>query len=147
MNAAEELFPIAEHSPAAFPPLLQEITDPPKTLYSRGTITPLFEAGREGSDVRILSVVGSRKYSDYGTQVVRELIGGLRGQPIAIISGLALGIDGLAHRAALDAGLYTLAVPGSGLRDAALYPRKHAKLAREILEHGGGLLSEFEPDF
>jgi DNA processing protein len=58
-----------------------------------------------------------------------------------------LGIDALAHKTALDAGLYTLAVPGSGLNDEVIYPRTNRALARRILESGGGLLSEFEPSF
>jgi DNA processing protein len=79
--------------------------------------------------------------------VVEYLISGLRGYNIGIVSGLALGIDALAHDAALQNNLYTLAVPGSGIDDTVLYPRAHVSLARRILEHGGGLLSEFAPDF
>jgi len=63
------------------------------------------------------------------------------------VSGLALGIDALAHRAALAAGLHTIVVPGSGILDSVIHPRSHLSLARQILEAGGGLLSEFEPDF
>jgi DNA processing protein len=96
-------------------------------------------------DLTLLCVVGSRNFSSYGKQVVEYLIAGLRGYPIGIVSGLALGIDGLAHEAALAAGLYTLAVPGSGLDESVLYPASHQKLARKILEHGGGLLSELPP--
>ncbi|MCA9364019.1 DNA-processing protein DprA [Candidatus Kaiserbacteria bacterium] len=122
-----------------FPPLLREIPEPPQTLYYRGQLPPL--------DAKHLAVVGSRDYTSYAEQVVRSLIGGLRGHNIAIVSGLARGIDGLAHRAALDVGLYTLAVPGSGLNDSVLYPVHHRRLAQEILSMGGGLLSEFEPTF
>jgi DNA processing protein len=73
------------------------------------------------------------------------LIGGLSGYPVAIISGLAYGIDAAAHRAALDAGLRTVGVPGSGLDWDVIYPRAHVSLAREIVESGGALLSEFAP--
>ena len=73
------------------------------------------------------------------------MIGGLAGYPIGIISGLALGIDSLAHEAALEHGLYTVAVPGSGLDDSVIYPASHKRLAHRIVESGGGLLSEFEP--
>jgi DNA processing protein len=90
-------------------------------------------------------VVGSRNYSNYAKQVIDHLIGGLRGYPISIISGLAIGVDTLAHMAALENNLYTLAVPGSGLNDSAIYPSQNKKLAHRILESGGGLLSEFEP--
>lgn len=120
------------------PRVLKEISDPPKTLYLRGNLPP--------PDYTLLSVVGSRKHTAYGKDVTLSLIQGLRGHPIAIVSGLALGIDALAHNAAMDAGLPTLAVPGSGLSWDVLYPRNHEKLAKEILKSGGGLLSEFSPE-
>jgi DNA processing protein len=85
--------------------------------------------------------------SRYGQDACTHLISGLQGYPVAVVSGLALGIDGVAHRAALAAGLPTIAVPGSGLSDTVLYPRAHFGLAKEILEKGGALLSEFEPEF
>jgi DNA processing protein len=85
------------------------------------------------------------QYTTYGKQVIEHLIGGLADYPIGIVSGLALGVDGLAHEAALRHNLYTLAVPGSGLDESALYPRSHRNLARTIVEAGGGLLSELSP--
>lgn len=118
---------------------LREIPEPPDKLYARGKIPP--------SDAVMLTVVGSRRYSNYGKDVCEELISGLAGFNIAIISGLALGIDAIAHRAALKAGLATIAVPGSGLNDDVIYPAMHIGLAREIQEKGGALLSEFEPNF
>ncbi|MBI2048630.1 MAG: DNA-protecting protein DprA [Parcubacteria group bacterium] len=130
-------FPIEQLAVTQFPSLLSEIPDPPEALYLRGTLPP------EGH--KLLAVVGSRKYTPYGKSVCEHLINGLRGMPIAIVSGLALGIDAIAHRAALDAGLYTIAVPGSGLDWRALYPRTNHGLAHTILEKGGGLMSEFEP--
>ncbi len=131
-------FPIKILEPKQFPLLLKEIPDPPKKLFIRGTF-PQSE--------KFLCVVGARKYSQYGKSVCEELILGLRGYPIAIVSGLALGIDSIAHRSALKAGLLTIAVPGSGLGDDVLYPSIHKTLAHEILKAGGGLLSEFEEDF
>jgi DNA processing protein len=77
---------------------------------------------------------------------VETLIAGLRGLPIVIVSGLALGIDSIAHRAALKNGLTTIAVPGSGISDEAIYPTAHRELAREIVARGGAVLSPFEPD-
>jgi DNA processing protein len=71
----------------------------------------------------------------------------LRGYDIAIISGLALGIDAIAHEAAMRTGLPTIAVPGSGLDKSVLYPRANVQLAERIVEGGGALLSEFEPTF
>lgn len=123
-------------SPSDFPPLLREIPDPPKRLYVRGNI-PV--------DGIWLAVVGSRACTPYGRQAVHYLIEGLRGYPVVIVSGLAYGIDTEAHRAALDAGLTTVAVPGSGLDWPVLYPKANHGLAREILESGGALISEEEP--
>ena len=75
------------------------------------------------------------------------LIEGLRGYPVVIVSGLAYGIDALAHKTALAAGLPCVGVPGSGLGWDVLYPRAHVALAQEIVKCGGALISEFEPDF
>lgn len=122
-----------------FPPLLKEINDPPKSLRIIGNLP------KEGN--KILCVVGSRKYSPYGKEVCEKLISGLRGFPITIVSGLALGIDSIAHKSALSAGLQTVAVPGSGLGAKVLYPSTHLPLAEKIIQAGGGLLSEFEDDF
>lgn len=124
--------------PEDISPLLGEITDPPKSLRIQGQF-PQAE--------KYLAVVGSRKYSDYGKAVCEYLISGLRGYPICIISGLALGMDSIAHRSALSAGLKTVAVPGSGLSDKVLYPGTHRGLRDQILEAGGCLLSEFDDDF
>jgi DNA processing protein len=81
----------------------------------------------------------------YGQEACEKLILGLAGYPITIVSGLALGVDTCAHKAALSAGLHTLAVPGSGLGDEVLYPRSNRPFAKKILEQGGGLLSEYAP--
>jgi len=117
-------------------PQLLEIPQPPAELYIVGKLP---------EDHIYVSVVGSRRYTDYGQQCCRELIAGLHGKPVAIVSGLAYGIDQIAHRAALDAKLPTIALPGSGLDPSALYPRGHQQLAEEILYNGGCLLSEFDP--
>lgn len=125
--------------PKDFPARLREITDPPEKLYIQGTLPE--------ESCKWLTVVGSRKYSNYGKEAAEMLIDGLRGYPVVIVSGLALGIDAIAHRAALHAGLLTVAVPGSGLDRKVLYPAGNRRLADEILEARGVLLSEFEPDF
>lgn len=121
-----------------FPALLQEIPDAPEKLYQKGTMP--------GTNSKLLCVVGSRQYTPYGREVCETLIAGLSGYDVVIVSGLAIGIDGIAHRAALKAGLGTIAVPGSGLNAGVLYPRSHVQLAKEILDSGGVLLSEFDPD-
>ena len=124
-------------SPSEFPPLLQQIPDRPKKLYLRGKLP--------STDNAWLAVVGSRALTPYGIAVCKHLIEGLRGYPIVIVSGLAYGADAAAHRAALEVGLPTVAVPGSGLDWRTVYPRAHVNLAREIIEKGGALLSEEEP--
>lgn len=120
-----------------FPKALLEIPQPPKTLYMRGSLP------KDG--YVYLAVVGSRKHTSYGKDACEKLIKGLKGYPIVIVSGLALGIDSIAHRAALSAGLITLAMPGSGLDRSALYPRNNVNLADEIVENGGCMISEFPP--
>ena len=121
-----------------FPPLLLEINDPPKSMRIIGEL-PQTE--------KYLCVVGSRKYSEYGRAVCEKLIEGLRGYSITIVSGLALGMDAIAHRSALKAGLPTIAVPGSGLGEKIIYPTTNRRLAEEIVESGGALISEFADDF
>lgn len=124
--------------PEEFPPLLAEIPEPPKRLRLWGNPPNL--------DNKFLVVVGSRKYTSYGREICHSLIQGLAGYPITIVSGLALGIDSLAHKAAIDAGLQTISLPGSGLSRKVLHPHSHYRLAEEIVESGGGLLSEFDDD-
>lgn len=133
-------FPITQLDRVAFPDRLLEIPKPPDQLYVRGTL-PSF------SDNTFLAVVGSRNASGYGKEVCADLIAGLRGYPIVIVSGLAIGIDALAHKTALATGLTTLAIPGSGLSDQVLHPSSNRALAQKILEAGGALLSEYEPNF
>jgi len=129
---------IEELSFDKFPPLLKEIPDPPEKLYKIGTPIP--------DDAELITVVGSRKYSDYGKRATESIIAGLKNYDVSIVSGLALGIDALAHRAALMHGLHTIAIPGSGLDSKHIYPRSHRGLAEDIIKKGGTLLSEFEPE-
>lgn len=95
--------------------------------------------------IKRLCIVGSRDNSGYGKDVCEYIIEGLRGYPIAIVSGLAFGIDTIAHRAAIANNLHTIAFPGSSIDDASLYPRAHVPLAQNILNAGGCLLSGFAP--
>lgn len=125
--------------PKEFPPQLCEIPQVPERLWMRGFLPP--------HGAKLLTVVGSRSLTTYGRTACEFLINGLKGYPISIISGLALGADACAHRAALAAGLHTIAIPGSGLSDDALYPRTNFPLAHQILESGGALLSEHEPEY
>lgn len=143
-------FPLSIISQEAFKdhPLLNrllELHDIPEKMYIAGTLPEirLDEYGR--ATPRILTVVGSRNYTTYGKLSVEKLISSLKGEDVIILSGLALGIDALSHKAALDGKLATIAVPGSGLDASVIYPRNHLSLAEEIVHSGGALLSEFEP--
>src|SRR4051812_8476535 len=107
-------YPIRQLAPKDFPPLLKEIPDKPKVLYLRGELP--------GRDYHYLCVVGSRATSIYGRRVCQQLIAGLAGYPVAIVSGMALGIDSEAHKAAMDVGLPTVAVLPSSCDDESIYP-------------------------
>jgi DNA processing protein len=125
--------------PEQFPKALLEIPQPPKTLYIRGKLP--------NEDKIYLAVVGSRKYTSYGKDICERLIKGLKGYPIVIVSGLAIGIDTIAHKAALENGITTISFPGSGLDNTALHPRNNVKLAQQIVDSGGCLISEMEPSW
>ncbi|MFA6919566.1 MAG: DNA-processing protein DprA [Candidatus Paceibacterota bacterium] len=122
-----------------FPPQLLEIPQPPEDLWIIGELPK--------EDLIYLCVVGSRKFTSYGKEACEKIIAGLKGYPIAIVSGFAMGIDTIAHKKAMQVGLKTLVFPGSGLSDEAMYPKTNVRLIREVLESGGCLISEFEPDF
>src|ERR687889_502001 len=117
-----------------YPQLLREIADPPITLYVRGAWAECFEGPCVG-------MVGSRRCSTYGQNVATLLARELASRGVVIVSGLARGIDAAAHRGALEAGGRTVAVLGTGVDE--IYPRDHGKLATEILQKGGALVSQF----
>lgn len=121
------------------PPPLLEIPQPPTELWLEGTLPSLTEN-------IWLTVVGSRKVSSYGRDACQKLIAGLAGYPIVIVSGLAVGTDTCAHQSAMANGLITVGFPGSGLNRNAIYPASNRKLADEIIEAGGALVSEYDPD-
>ena len=114
-----------------YPARLKEIFDLPPVLYVRGRLSP--------DDERSVAVVGTRKPTAYGREAAYRISADLAGSGVTIVSGLARGIDAIAHRAALEGGYRTIAVLGSGVD--VIYPREHAKLADEIVEHGA-LMSE-----
>lgn len=129
---------IRELNKNEWPAQLLEIPQPPKQLWLRGTLPP--------AGTKLLTVVGSRAMTPYGQAACQKLITGLAGYPISIVSGLALGVDTCAHKAAIAAGLHTLAFPGSGLDDSVLYPRSNRAFAKELIESGGGMISEYAPE-
>jgi DNA processing protein len=124
-----EVVTLADRS---YPEHLREIADPPPLLYLAGTLL--------SSDRWAVAVVGTRRMTAYGRQVVERLVPELARAGVTIVSGLARGVDAAAHRLALEAGGRTLAVLGSGLD--RIYPAEHAGLAREIGTRGA-VLSEF----
>ena len=126
---------VVRRGETAYPPLLAQLHDPPGRLYVRGGPPDLLSRPA-------VAVVGARSCSGYGAQVARMLGRELGAAGLAVVSGLARGVDGEAHRGALDAGGLTVAVLGCGIdRD---YPRAHADLARRIAETGA-IVSEYEP--
>ncbi len=120
---------------AAWPPDLEHASPPPKQLYVRGRL-----ATRLG-----IGIVGTRRMSPYGRACVELLVPEIIRLGLPIVSGLALGIDGIAHEAALSEGGVTVAVIGSGVDDRSLYPRAHAALAKNILAKDGAVISEYPP--
>jgi len=109
-----------------YPRLLKEIHAPPPLLYVKGHLSP--------ADDLAVAIVGTRRATVYGKEVTARLAGDLARNRVTVVSGLAKGIDALAHRATLDAGGRTIAVLGSGMD--IIYPPEHARLAREIVERG-----------
>lgn len=118
-----------------YPPLLQKIYDPPFFIFYRGN-TDLCQSRY------LLTIIGSRRYTSYHQKMIREIMAGLAGSPIVIVSGLAYGCDGLAHQYALENNLATIAVLGTGLAKNDIYPAEHYQLSEKILAQGGLLLSE-----
>ena len=139
IHLIDQEYPIRELPKKLWPPQLLEIPQVPEKLYIRGDLP--------GPNTKLLCVVGSRRYTNYGKEACEKLIAGLRGYDVAIVSGLAIGIDGLAHEAAINTGLKTIAVPGSGLGVEALHPQAQIGLMKKILDCGGCLLSEYESSF
>jgi len=118
---------------AGFPPSLRELQgDAPALLFIRGTLE---------AEARRVAVVGTRSATSYGKRMTHDLIVGLRGSGVHIVSGLASGIDGFSHEAALEAGLITEAVFGCGVDH--IYPSINTTLANRILAAGGALVSEY----
>ncbi len=121
---------------AEYPALLKEIADPPFALFVRGHLR---------RDAPCVGIVGTRHCTGYGQRVATDLARDLGLAGLTVVSGLALGIDAVAHTAALDQGAACWAVLAGGCDDASIYPRHNLKLARDILGHGGCLLTEFPP--
>ncbi len=118
-----------------FPSLLLETPVPPEILYIKGSLPPENQIH--------LAVVGTRKLSSYGKDACEKIVSGLKDYGMIIVSGLALGIDAIAHKTALANKLKTVAVLGSGLENGVIYPRANCRLSEQIVENGGCLISEY----
>lgn len=116
-----------------YPELLRHINSPPTSLFVLGNKRIL----KQNS----LTVVGSRKMTEYGRGVTQKLVKDLVVEGLVIVSGLARGIDGVAHRSCLEAGGKTVAVLGHGMN--RIYPPEHRGLAKQIILNGGCLVTEF----
>lgn len=119
----------------AYPSDLRDIAEPPQILHYLGADPSLW------LDKPRVAIVGSRAVSPYGKQVTAKLARELAERGVVIISGLALGVDGIAHEACLEAGGTTVAVLANGLDK--IYPATHTQLAKRILDHGGTIMSEY----
>jgi DNA processing protein len=117
-----------------YPKLLKEIYNPPALLYIRGKFTK--------ADELAVGVVGTRKPADYGKQITPDIVKELSQNKITVVSGLALGIDSLAHLSALSEKGRTVAVLGSGLDKQSIYPYANRKLAEQI-EENGAVIAEY----
>ena len=142
INPAEEMAKLAKEkinvitvAAANYPKLLKEIYDAPPVLYYQGELPDNINF--------CLAVVGSRKYTSYGQQVVQSLVSRLAQAGLVIVSGMALGIDALAHLTCIGSKGKTIAVLGSGLDRANIYPASNRYLAEQILAHNGLLMSEY----
>lgn len=118
-----------------FPEKLKVLPDSPFFLFCKGNIDLLSKQS--------LSVVGTRKPTNYGRITTNKLVGDIAREGVVIISGLAYGIDSIAHKKTLEVGGKTIAVLGSGFNN--IYPSEHTSLAKEIVEKGGLLVSEYQP--
>ncbi len=118
----------------SYPLLLRRIHQAPYGLYVSGTLPP--------EDADLTAIVGARRCSPYGRQMAEELAGALAGRGFSVVSGMARGIDGAAHRGCLAGGALTVAVLGCGVD--VCYPKEHEKLCR-VIRNNGCILSEFPP--
>ncbi len=118
----------------AYPPYLKEIDQPPPVLYYRGTVLP--------EDDLAVAIVGTRNVTAYGKQLTKDTATYLTANGITVVSGLARGVDAIAHQTALEQGGRTFAVLGSGVD--VIYPPEHRTLAESIVAHGA-LISDYPP--
>ena len=132
-RVAEAGLTVVSPDDRSYPRRLREIPDPPALLYVRGELSE--------RDEWSLAVVGTRRPTQYGRQVTRQLTAELADAGLTIVSGLARGVDAIAHETALDRGVRTVAVVAGGLD--RVYPPEHKDLAQRIVGRGGAIVSEY----
>ena len=118
---------------AAYPQRLLNCYDSPTLLFYKGSA--------DLNAAKVVAIVGTRSNTDYGKSFTEALVKDLAAESVVVVSGLAFGIDAIAHKASLKNGIPTIGVVGHGLNK--IYPSQHAGLAKEMIAAGGGLLSEF----
>ncbi len=136
--AQENIHTVSLNEPY-YPKLLAEIADPPHTLFVRGQLP--------ADNIPAVAIVGTRRHTTYAKQITGDIARPLATQGIVIVSGLALGIDGIAHSETLSVGGTTVAVLGSGINSQHIYPASHRHLAERIIDAGGAIISEYPPEF
>lgn len=122
-----------------YPKLLAQINDPPHTIFVRGKLPD--------DSLATVGVVGTRRITTYGKMMCEDIVGALARQNIVVVSGLALGVDGVAHETTLKNKGITIAVLGGSICKEAVYPMEHRRMAEQIVANGGALVSEYPPDF
>ena len=120
-----------------YPQTLRKISKPPKTIYFRGHLPQ--------NEEKCFGIVGTRRCTSYGKNLAFSMAKHLSQAGFIIVSGMARGIDTFSHKGCLDSKGKTVAVLGTGLDEESIYPKENLKLARNILENGGCLLSEYPP--
>lgn len=133
-NTAVKVLPYYDER---YPKLLKTIYDAPPVLFYRGTLGE--------SDEACIAIVGARKMSSYGDNIIPLITQPLIDCGVTIVSGLAYGVDSAAHTESVKAGARTIAILGSGVDESSIYPRGHLRLAHDILDNGGLIISQYPP--
>lgn len=134
MSQTTKLITINDHE---YPSVLREIPSPPQQFSVWGQLP---------TKGNFLGIVGTRRCTAYGEEIVNKIVSGLAPYNFVIVSGLARGIDTAAHSAALEHNMPTIGVLGSGLSPKVLYPKQNLRLAEDIVAHGGAVISEYPND-
>lgn len=120
-----------------YPQSLKKIIDPPRVLYYKGNL--------DFNNAPTIGVVGARRCSNYGKQATIEIVSKLAQAGFIIVSGMAKGIDTIAHQTALDYNSKTISVLGTGIDDESIYPPENLGLSKKIIENNGAIISEYPP--